>query len=69
MSNDDNIVEFTGEWQGVDTPVEMTDEEYTSAMEELLTSVNEDQLTRILAGWLWLSFRGNVLILPAKQPG
>lgn len=52
MNTDDNIVEFTGEWHGVDTPVEMTEEEYTSAMEELLASVNEDQLTRILAGVL-----------------
>jgi hypothetical protein len=46
--SDDNVVEFTGEWQGE----EMTDEEYQSAMEELLTTVDEDNLGRVVSGVL-----------------
>ena len=50
--SDDNVVEFTGEWQGDNAAVEMTDEEYQSAMHELLSTVAEDELGRIIAGVL-----------------
>ena len=50
MNTDDNIVEFTGEWQGDDS--EMTDAEYESAMQELLAQVDQDQLGRTIAGVL-----------------
>lgn len=52
METEDNVVEFTGEWQGTDEPVDMTDAEYQSAMHELLSAVSEDQLGRIIAGVL-----------------
>lgn len=52
METEDNVVEFTGEWQGADEPVDMTDAEYQSAMHELLSAVSEDQLGRIIAGVL-----------------
>jgi hypothetical protein len=50
MNTDDNIVEFTGDWQG--DKHEMTDEEFTSAMEELLMTQNEESLGRTIAGVL-----------------
>ena len=52
MTEDNNVVEFTGDWQGEDTPTEMTQEEYESAMHELLSTVAEDELGRIIAGVL-----------------
>jgi len=48
--SDDNIVEFTGEWQGNDT--EMTQAEYETAMEELLMAFEEEELSRIVSGVL-----------------
>lgn len=50
--SDDNVVEFTGEWQGDNAAMEMTDEEYQSAMHQLLSEVQEDELGRIIAGVL-----------------
>jgi len=50
MNTDDNIVEFTGEWQGDNH--EMTDAEYNSAMEELLMTQDEESLGRVIAGVL-----------------
>lgn len=50
MNTDDNIVEFTGDWQGGDS--EMTDGEYESAMQELLAEVDQERLGRIIAGVL-----------------
>jgi hypothetical protein len=50
METDENIIEFTGEWQGGDD--EMTDAEYASAMEELLSEVDQERLGRIVAGVL-----------------
>lgn len=52
MNTDDNIVEFTGEWQGADESIELTQEEYDSAMTELLTQIDEDRLGRTIAGVL-----------------
>ena len=54
MSTDeDNVVEFTGEWHGdPDKENEMTPEEYDSAMRELLSAVDEEQLGRTIAGVL-----------------
>lgn len=46
---DDNVVEFTGEWQGEE---DMSDAEYETAMEELLMTVDEEQLGRTVSGVL-----------------
>ena len=51
MDTEDNVVEFTGEWQGAETP-EMSESEYESAMQELLGTVAEEELGRIIAGVL-----------------
>lgn len=48
--SDDNVVEFTGEWQGDDA--DMSETEYESAMEELLMTVDEEQLGRTVSGVL-----------------
>lgn len=50
MDTEDNVIDFTGEWQGEDT--EMSDTEYMSAMDELLTAVDQENLGRIVAGVL-----------------
>lgn len=52
METEDNVVEFTGEWQGEVPPEEMSEEAYESAMHELLSEVAEDQLGRVIAGVL-----------------
>lgn len=49
--SDDNVVEFTGEWQG-DEATDMSEAEYESAMEELLMTVDEEQLGRTVSGVL-----------------
>lgn len=51
MNTEENIVEFTGEWQGGDAE-EMTTEEMDSAMRELLAEVDEERLGRTIAGVL-----------------
>jgi len=48
--SDDNVVEFTGEWQGDD--IDMSEAEYESAMEELLMTMDEEQLGRTVSGVL-----------------
>lgn len=50
MDTEDNIVEFTGEWQGDDA--EMSDAEYRSAMEELFATIDEDSLSMVISGVL-----------------
>lgn len=52
MTEDNNIVEFTGEWQGTEDASEMTDTEYSTAMSQLLSQVAEDELGTIVAGVL-----------------
>lgn len=57
METEDNVVEFTGEWHG-DSSNDMTDAEYASAMQELLSQVDVDALSRTVAGVLeFLSVR------------
>lgn len=51
METEDNIIEFTGDWQGDEAP-EMTEDEYNSAMEELLSEVSQENLGRVVAGVL-----------------
>jgi hypothetical protein len=46
---EDNVID--GPWEGGE-PIDMTDEEYTSAMEELLNAMEVDQLSRTIAGVL-----------------
>lgn len=56
----DNVTEFTGEWQG-GSDEEMTDEEYKSAMDELLSQMEIEELSRTIAGVLeFLSVRALV---------
>ncbi len=50
METEDNIIEFTGEWQGGDD--EMGEAEYESAMQELLAEVDQERLGRVVAGVL-----------------
>lgn len=50
MEMEDNIVEFTGEWHG--SSEELPEGEYASAMEELLGTVEQEHLGRIVAGVL-----------------
>lgn len=50
METEDNIIEFTGEWQGGDD--EMSEAEYESAMQELLAEVDQERLGRVVAGVL-----------------
>lgn len=50
METEDNIVEFTGEWQGGDA--EMPEAEYRSAMEELFATIEEDALSMVISGVL-----------------
>lgn len=50
MDTEDNVVEFTGEWQG--ETQEMSDDEYASAMQELLEASDVDALGRTVAGVL-----------------
>jgi len=50
METEDNVVEFTGEWQGDDT--EMNDTEYRTAMEELFATIDEDSLSMVISGVL-----------------
>ena len=57
METEDNVVEFTGEWHG-DSSNDMTEAEYESAMQELLSQVDVDALSRTVAGVLeFLSVR------------
>lgn len=44
---EDNIVEFTGEWQGDDLP-ELLDEEYEQAMEDINVARISDMIGRVL---------------------
>ena len=51
MTDEDNVV--VGPWEPADAePVEMTQEEYDSAMHELLSAVDEERLGRTIAGVL-----------------
>ena len=50
METENNIIEFTGEWQGGDD--EMGEAEYESAMQELLAEVDQERLGRVVAGVL-----------------
>lgn len=50
METEDNIVEFTGEWQGDDS--EMSDAEYQTAMEELFATVEQEALGTVISGVL-----------------
>lgn len=50
--NDDNVVEFTGEWQGDENAPELSDAEYDAAMEEILERVDYDQLNATVTGVL-----------------
>ena len=51
MSTEDNVINMS-EWQGSDEPVEMTEAEYDTAMTELLSQVNLDELGRTISGVL-----------------
>jgi hypothetical protein len=50
MDTEDNIVEFTGEWQG--DASEMTETEYRSAMEELFATIEQEALGTVISGVL-----------------
>lgn len=50
METEDNIVEFTGEWQGDDS--EMSEAEYQTAMEELFATVEQEALGTVISGVL-----------------
>jgi len=50
METEDNIVEFTGEWQGDEA--EMPDAEYRTAMDELFATVEQEALGTIISGVL-----------------
>jgi hypothetical protein len=50
MDTEDNIVEFTGEWQGDES--EMTETEYRSAMEELFATIEQEALGTVISGVL-----------------
>lgn len=50
METEDNIVEFTGEWQGDDS--EMSDADYQTAMEELFATVEQEALGTVISGVL-----------------
>ena len=50
METEDNIVEFTGEWQGDES--EMTETEYRSAMEELFATIEQEALGTVISGVL-----------------
>ena len=50
METEDNIVEFTGEWQG--DASEMTETEYRSAMEELFATIEQEALGTVISGVL-----------------
>ena len=52
MTEEDNVVEFTGEWQGSDDAPEMTDAEFRTAMEELLMTHDANSLSNTIAGVL-----------------
>ena len=50
---DDNVVEFTGEWQGADENAPApTDEEIEAAMAELMDKVDFERLTEIISSSL-----------------
>lgn len=52
METEDNVVEFTGEWQGTDDGVEMTQDEYEAAMAELMREVTDEDLAKMISGVL-----------------
>ena len=51
METENNVISMS-EWQGASEPIEMTEEEYNSAMQELITTVDEEELGRTIAGVL-----------------
>jgi len=50
METEDNIVEFTGEWQGDDS--NMSEAEHQTAMEELFATVEQEALGTVISGVL-----------------
>ena len=55
---EDNVVEFTGEWQGSDESNDMTEDEARIAMDELLAEVDLDRMNLIVSNVLeYLTYR------------
>ncbi len=50
MDTEDNVVEFTGEWQGDDS--EMSESEHKTAMQELFATVEQENLGTVISGVL-----------------